>query len=127
MLKYYPKLDELLGIESHPIEVDDLPIDEAQVGELNSFFGKHHTEDSIKRMVAKRRENGTYKNLHGAKPVTYNGVTYESETDMRRKLNIGRWRQKALLSGKLSDNVMSRPEVYEKHKEAMRVYYASRS
>lgn len=123
----FSKLDELLEIESRPIEMDELPIDEAQVGELNSFFGKQHTEDSKQRMVAKRRENGTYKNLHGAKSVTYDGITYESEKDMRRKLNIGRWRQKALLSGKLSDNVMSRPEVYEKHKEAMRTYYASRS
>ena len=48
-----------------------------RIGEKNSFYGKHHSEESKKKMSEKRK---------GIKPVTrkkvlYNGIVYESASD----------------------------------------------
>lgn len=59
---YMPKLSELLGLNDIPIEIDNSnkSFSFCYSGELNPFYGKKHTEDSLKKM---RKPKSTTENM----------------------------------------------------------------
>ena len=56
-----------------------------KIGEKNPFFGKHHSEETKRKIAEKNRGK---KNETQAKKVLYNGVIYESAADCGRKIGI---------------------------------------
>ena len=57
----------------------------SRTGEKNAFFGKHHNEETKRKIAEKNRGR---KNEAQFKKVLYNGIIYESAAECGRKLGI---------------------------------------
>ena len=87
ILKLHGKTFEELYGEEKAREMKDKLSKHAssRTGEKNAFFGKHHNEETKRKIAEKNRGR---KNETQSKKVLYDGVIYESAAECGRKLGI---------------------------------------
>lgn len=80
------KLEEIVGEEkAKELKRRYSERSKKMIGERNSFYGKHHSEET-KRKISEK--NIGKKNLTSAKPVIVNGVVYESAMTCAKELGL---------------------------------------
>jgi len=74
-----------------PEELKEIDKKKANFGEDNGFYGKKHSEENLKKAVAKRHANGTYEGKYvNGTTITYKDITYYSKQSCMKENNLTR-------------------------------------